>query len=370
MTKITVIPPKLLHKNAANDVLLTNPRKVTPARFRSEVPRNNNSAIAEIDNLYISDAHNENILRAPSLQGAEVGVSFATVIGAANEGAVRGVPFQVIEKIREGLPLGSSRNLSLDDDAIESFLTYHKISRPSTSFSFVNLADHYFFYRKPHEHIPGIMLLEAARQSIYYQLYTYSKHVLGSVTVSLSELNAKFYAYGDLMYPIEIIIDDLGQEDEHYPRKVHYSTSFYQRGALIAKIDAHALVISMDKFKVVRNACLFDTESFVPLPSTPIISLITSSEMKQSIVSLRKIGKDSCVTSRPKISGLQNAFLTVVYDGSLCFRAPISLLNEDETGVTWTFGQMEYVELEHLKEIIKCSFILSQVNTQPVDVAI
>ncbi|HIC7214406.1 AfsA-related hotdog domain-containing protein [Burkholderia stabilis] len=348
MTSTTTISPKLLHKNSTNDVLLTRPRKVVPSRLVSPAAREHpDGDVAALERLYESDGAGGRILRAAPERGFATGQPFADV---AKEDVIRGVPHQVIDSLR------THADAPVGDDAIEGFLTHHGVSARSTSFEFVNLADHYFFYRKPHEHVPGIMLLEAARQAIYYQLYTYSKHALGKVTVSLSELNAKFLAYAELMYSIEIVIDDLTGTDDLQPHEVRYSSSFYQRGALIARIDSVAPVIGLDKFKLARNACLFDAEHFAPLPSAPVISLLTSDGLGQSIVALRKIGKQSCVTSAAKFGDASNALLTVIYDGDICFKAPVTRAGQDEDGITWDFGHVEYAELERLKEMIKRGF--------------
>ncbi|WP_175701755.1 AfsA-related hotdog domain-containing protein [Burkholderia ambifaria] len=348
MTSTTIISPSLLHKDSADDVLLTRPRKVVPSRLVSPVTGEHpDGGVAGLEHLYESAGASARILRTAPARGFVTGQPFADV---AKEDVIRGVPHQVIDSLRApvSVPVG--------DDAIERFLTHHGVSARSTSFEFVNLADHYFFYRKRHEHVPGIMLLEAARQAIYYQLYTYSEHALGKVTVSLSGLNAKFHGYAELMYPIEIVVDDLTETDDLQPCEVRYASSFYQRGALIARIESVAPVIRLDKFRLARNACLFDTEYFAPVPSAPVISLLTSDGAGQSIVSLRKIGKQSCVTSAAKIGNTRNALLTVIYDGNICFKAPVTHAGQDEDGVTWDFGHVEYAELERLKEMIKRGF--------------
>ncbi|WP_322037463.1 AfsA-related hotdog domain-containing protein [Burkholderia cepacia] len=327
---------------------MTRPRKVVPSRLMTPAAvAHPDGDVAALDRLYESGDAPARILRRAPARGFVTGQPFADV---AKEEIIRGVPHQVIDSLH------TPADAPVGDDAIEQFLTHHGVSARSTSFEFVNLADHYFFYRKPHEHVSGIMLLEAARQTIYYQLYTYSKHVLGKVTVSLSELNAKFYGYAELMYPIEIVVDDLTGTDDLQPREVRYASSFYQRGALIARIDSVAPVIGLDKFKLARNACLFDAERFAPLPSAPVISLLTSDGMGQSIVSLRKIGKQSCVTSAAKFGDASSALLTVIYDGDICFKAPVTRAGQDEDGIAWDFGHVEYAELERLKEMIKRGF--------------
>lgn len=358
MREKTLISPKFLHKHSAADVLLANPRKVIPSKFSTLVPHSSSDKnIERIYNLYVNSC--DNILYFPAkIISNIVGISFETVIKTNDSQENFGVPHQIIDAIYNDSTQHPIKNSLIEDDVIESFLTHYMISQRSTSFSFINYADHYFFYGKQHEHVPGIMFVEAARQAIYYQLYTYSKFRLGEVTVSLSELNAKFYAYGELMYPIEIIVDDLTTENILFPSKLHYSISFYQRGALIAKINSIAPVIKINKFKMARNVYLFNDETFTPLDCAPILSLITSSNMNQEIIQLLQIGKDSCVTSIPKNDILPNSLLTLVYDATLCFRTTLFHPHIEKNAVSWSFGPINYSDLEELKEMIKRGFIL------------
>lgn len=370
MTKSTIISPKLLHKNSADDVLLTNPRKLVTSKFTSTASQDySNDVIAGLGKLYQSNDQNKNTLQFVPDRGTVTGMPFTTVMDKEEDESIPTVPHQVLAEISKQLPSDVANNLLFDDDTIEAFLKHHKIVRRSTSFTFINRADHYFFYRKPHEHVPGIMLIEAARQAIYYQLYTYSGYDLGDVTVSLSELNAKFYAYGELMHPIEVVVDDLTKGDEHFPREVYYSVSFYQRGSLISQINSLAPVIPLNRFKLARNACLFDTQSFVPLPSTPIVSLITTNDMAQAIVLLQEIDKGSCITNHPNFSeskDIENAHLTIIYNGKRSFSVPISQLSRNGDSIKWNFGEVKYSEMEELKEIIKCGFVSIEAFDQVV----
>lgn len=363
---MTIIPPKLLHKSIVDDVLLTNPRKVIPSFFISAELQNEKAKVCEaIDNLYYFDEFHGNVFRCPSNDRNVTGLPFSAVIEKNINIFPRAVPHQVIEKFCDTEEPSFTTVATIDDD-ITSFLMLHKLRNRSTSFSFVNTGEHYFFYKKPHEHVPEIMLLEAARQAIYYQLYTYSGHELGKVTVSLSELNAKFYSYGELMYPIEVIIDDITEGEDEYPKEVHHSVSFYQRGALIAQIDSLAPVISLNRFKMARNACLFDSESFTPLHHAPIVALITSNNMAPVIVSLYEISKNSSVTNNYKGDDLSNIFLTVIYGESLCFHVPISLKYKDETNSIWQFDTVSYADMEILKEMVKRGFVVSETGSLQV----
>lgn len=356
----TSISPKLLHKSEVDDVLLSNPKRVLPSRFSLSENQQTLSGCEVITALYEADAEQNQVLRFPSNDGVVTGLPFAAVMEINDSPFSRAVPHQVIDKMGGGEDIAMSE--VLNDDNISAFLRQNKLPNRSSSFSFVNTGEHYFFYRKPHEHVPGIMLLEAARQAIYYQLYTYSGHELGKVTVSLRELNATFYAYAELMHPIEIIVDDLTVGEDAFPKEVHYSVSFYQRGSLIARIDSLAPVISLNRFKTARNACLFNEERFVPLRNAPLVSLITSSNRAPLAISLYEIGKNTAVTSVPLLDDLSHAFLTLVYGQNLFFHVPISMVSNNNRDVTWQFGDVAYAEMDHLKEMIKRGFVISKNN--------
>lgn len=366
MTNIQSISPKLLHKNTVDDVLLANPRQVLPARVA--VLGAQNASTSECDDsvsrFYQPIDQGGYALDQTPIPANATGLGFAAISAPNSSRATRGVPHQVIAQMLEAGSLGLPRGYVLSDERVEAFLKHHNVAKRSTSFTFVNKADHYFFYRKPHEHVPGIMFLEAARQTIYYQLYTHSAHALGDVTVSLSELSAKFHAYGELMYPIEIVVDDLNEGDNPQPREVHYSVSFYQRGSLIAEVETVAPIISLQKFKIARNATQLNDDCFVPLSGAPIIALIMVGDAQQ-IVSLKAIGIGHCVTTTPGFNDVQQGCLSIVYDGTISFTTVIHRTSTSDAGVIWSFVSSTYRQIENLKEIIKRGFVVDGLGNQP-----
>ncbi len=368
MSIIPPITPEMLHKHKEDDVLLSHPRKVLPARFLSaETHTASDPNLVMLNSLYEVTANNEYVLRIKSLSPEAQGMSYNEVVTQTKNDKIRAVPHQVIDTIKAGLPQDAVNDLSVSDEQIDAFLEHHKVGRHSSSFQFVNQADHYFFYSKPHEHVPGIMLLEAARQTIYYQLYSYSEQKLGKVTVSLSELNAKFYNYAELMYPIEIVVDDLSEGDTLKPKEVLYSVSFYQKGMLIARIDSLAPVISLKRFKLARNARLFsDEERFTPLVVAPITAFISCSDGQKYLVVLNDIGITQCSTSRAPLNGCSTAYFSVVYDNKLHFQSAVSLQSEADDHLRWSFVDVDYKQLETLKEIIKRGFVGHEQHPQRV----
>ncbi|MBD1582313.1 AfsA-related hotdog domain-containing protein [Pseudoalteromonas sp. S16_S37] len=359
MSIIPTITPKLLHKHKDDDVLLSSPRKLLPARFVSaQTHPATDPAIVMLNSLYDVSADNEYTLRVPADSSERAGVPYKDVITQAANELMRGVPHQVIEAIKAGLPQDSAERLDVSDEAIAAFLLHHQVTRHSHSFKFVNQAEHYFFYRKPHEHVPGIMLLEAARQTIYYQLYGFSQQQLGKVTVSLSELNAKFYHYAELMYPMEIVVDDLTAGDIQKPKEVLYSASFYQQGMLIARINSLAPVISLKRFVLARNAKLLnEDERFSPLPVAPITTLLSSTAGKQVLVELQTIGITACTTSPFEADNNDAVYLNVIYGNKLHFQTQVQLQRHDDGSAFWSFLEVDHEQRETLKEIIKRGFV-------------
>ncbi|MCJ8507155.1 hypothetical protein MUU53_04435 [Rhizobium lemnae] len=352
MNQFVPIQPKLLHKSSTDDVLLANPRPAVPAFLSA-----GRTSDDEISTLYDLNADGDHVMTFPDGANA-AGSEFLAQLSVSPNARRRGVPYQILDE-----HLSHCFAPSDAGQAIAGFLDRYEIRRPSTSLQFVNTADHYFFYKKPHEHVPGIMLLEAARQSIYYQLYTYSKHALGNVTVSLSELQAKFHAYAELMYPIEIVVDDLTEGDDPAPRKVHYLTSFFQRGRLIAEIASWAPVIALDRFQRARNVNLLDQDNFAPLPVAPVVTVVTAADMSQSVVSLLEVGKDGCKTTCPSAFDGSVARIAIIFDRTLCFSAKAVPVEGSDTTMRWTFADVSYNELETLKEIIKRGFVAQKITS-------
>ena len=348
------IAPKLLHKGSSDDVLLCSPRKIMPYIVIPKTPISQNVSVilnafyhcnGNGDYTFIDD-HNEALPEVEFEGDAEL--------------ISQGVPFQRLDSL--------SKKNNLDHDFINaenvtSFLNECNIERYSTSFQLVNNADHYFFYRKQHEHVPGIMLMEVARQAIYYQLYTYSQHQLGKVTISLSQMQADFYSYCELMYPVEIVVDDFTSSKSSTPREITYLISFYQEAKLIARIKTVAPVISIGKFKLARNVLLNTDDLFKPLSHSPLTVFITSHDLSQNIVVLKSVSGKGCVTSRVKNKNIEKAIVTFVYDNSISFSTSIYRVGEGNGESHWLFERVSFEELESLKEMIKRGFIENSVET-------
>ncbi|EGT5682635.1 hypothetical protein AGJ32_15425 [Cronobacter turicensis] len=348
------IAPKLLHKGSSDDVLLCNPRKVMPTIVMPKGPISPNVGV--ILNAFYHRNGNGVYIFIDDYHESLSEVDFE----GNTELAYQGIPFQRLDLL---IKKNNFDHDFINTENVASFLNECHFERYSTSFQLVNNADHYFIYRKQHEHVPGIMFMEAARQAIYYQLYTYSQHQLGKVTVSLSQMHADFYSYCELMYPVEVIVDDFTLSKSSAPKEISYSISFYQQAKLIARIKTVAPVISIEKFKLARNVLLNTDNVFKPLSHSPLTVLITSHDLSQNIVVLKSVSGKGCVTSKVKNKDIEKAIITFVYDNSISFSTSIYRVGEGNGESIWLFERVSFEELESLKEMIKRGFVENSVQT-------
>lgn len=156
----------------------------------------------------------------------------------------------------------------------------------------INDLENYFFYRKHHEHVPGIMLVEVARQAVYAQYYRTSPHKRGEVTLSIKTLNCEFDDYVDSNYPVTVVVDtqdvteelDTGTFDRRQAR-------FYQRGRQVALVDIIGAPIKMKLFKRLRNVKPEPGDWFVPVKGFSPSVMFRDESGKRIDGKLRKVSQ-------------------------------------------------------------------------------
>jgi hypothetical protein len=133
------------------------------------------------------------------------------------------------------------------------------------SMTLINDVQHYFFYRKHHEHVPGMMLIEAARQAIYAQYYRTSTEKRGEITLSMKSVNCDFADYVESNYPVTITVDTTEVPAEIGKAFVRRTARLYQRGRYVAAVDIIGSSIKMKLFRRLRNITPDADEWFVPI---------------------------------------------------------------------------------------------------------
>lgn len=128
-----------------------------------------------------------------------------------------------------------------------------------------NDTKNYFFYRKHHEHVPGLMLIEVARQAMYAQFYAHSGYARGEVSISIIDLLSSFPRYTESSYTVDVLVGDHDEQPQSRARKVDKRARFFQAGERVADIRLRGEVIKMSVFKRMRNVAVDPAHWFRPL---------------------------------------------------------------------------------------------------------
>jgi hypothetical protein len=347
----TTIDPKILHKSSSDDVLITDPTVPLPEYVDAVAMQKCKPELQQLLALY--KPHDAGCLRfSGSCNGAEIS-DVEKQADRLQDGQrwlkLRAVPYQIVH--------AALRADRLKEDTAK-LLEALQLPRRSSSYTFLNDASHYFFYRKTHDHVPGIMLIEAQRQAIYHHLYSNYSWVLGQVSVSLNSLQAVFYDYANLMYPIEIVVDDLAAVPSQKPRKFCFRVSFYQKAKMVAAIDSDATVIPIDNYKRIRNTFMHAGEWFQPIEN--LISCRISplsphgahvSELEVKLLEVSKTGIRFIPATAHPAPGEETMVKIANSDGKT-FSAKAVFETVSEKGSSWRFKDVESDKLLMLGMII------------------
>jgi hypothetical protein len=357
-----VITPKLVHKDSADDVLLNHPRPALPLQIeKSTAYQWEQAGFGCLLALYQPHKENNALLRLALVNGNQgLTSSFGKTIplDPAWE-PYRALPYQIIEAEF------SASHADILQQLESLYANVNKTDHPiaelfrSTSYKMINQADHYFFYRKDHEHMPGIMLIEAQRQAVYTHVYTMTQHIRGDVTVSLDKLHCEFYGYVDLMYPLELVVDDLQEERHVRAKKITYRVAFFQRGKLVALIDSVVNIIDMNQFKRLRNLFIYEKNDhcYAPIHANKVHCKLVDAENKEYSAKCVSVSRDKCLTTYDNVS-IDNIRTIKVSSNGFTFSSAIELESHSKKNAVWRFPHLNQEQLSNLAAIIKRGFIL------------
>ncbi|MDA0910440.1 MAG: AfsA-related hotdog domain-containing protein [Proteobacteria bacterium] len=361
-----VITPKLLHKDSEDDVLLEHPRFALPLCIDEKtLQRWEQAGLDFLLELYLPHDR-ENDLLCLILPSGNQGLSSLFGRSIPEDSTwqrCRALPYQIVED--EFLESHAPLLKKLEHFQINTGEAKHLVPGlfRSSSYRMINQADHYFFYRKCHEHVPGIMLIEAQRQAIYAHIYATTQHVRGEVTISLGNLNSAFYGYVELMYPVELIVDEMKENWDPYrdvrPKKNTYRVSFFQRGKLVAIIDSEVDIIKLDQFKRLRSLFIYEKGDhwYTPIRANRMQCTLIDSKNSEHLVECMSVSRNGCVTTYNK-AVIDNIRMITIKSNELIFSSTIELKNTSPRNATWKFSGLTQDQLSHMGEIIKRGFIL------------
>jgi hypothetical protein len=356
------IPSGVLHKGSADDVLICRPRRALPCCLELREAGAEATALALAAGYEAqADGRLRLALQPPADRKDHFGAGAAGGLWSREQTAdLRALPYELLGATSfTAVPPGRDADAGNTEPeaGVARLLDALPTVRPGTSVAFLNTADHYFFYRKAHEHVPGTMLIEAARQAVYYHFYTHTRHQRGAVTVSLNDLGSSFFAYADLMYPIELVVDEIEGRDSRLPRRIGYRVSFYQRRRLFGVVDTRASVIEIGLFEKMRNIFLTCDDWFMPLDGSKLACELNLSTGERLDVALRGISRSGCVLEAPAAADAQQATVSIRYEGGFELSTPVRLSGRDKDETSWVFTSLRPAELGVVSEMVKRGFV-------------
>ncbi|MGE8061126.1 AfsA-related hotdog domain-containing protein [Pseudomonas sp. NPDC089547] len=330
------IQPRWLHKDSDEDVLIRNYRPAWPLYLPATV-----ADMAQLPYQREADGRWRLLLPSNSVDEYLANGSLAQPIARdVSWQARRAVPYQLSEELLQA------------PGEVPSFPGNH-----SSSYQLINDADHYYFYRKSHEHVPGVMLIEAQRQAVYHHLYHTTAHVRGEVTVSWNQVNANFLSHAELMYPIELVVDDLQAELSSRPRKVHYRVAFYQRGYLLGTIDTLASVIELRRFERLRNVFGFSNDRFRPLASVHHECWLLLADGSRVGTQLTSLERSHCMTPAIREDSQRVTGLGIANAEGLRFEANVRSAVVLDGQVRWYFEALSSDQETAMGKLIKRGYV-------------
>lgn len=146
-------------------------------------------------------------------------------------------------------------------------------NRPSIYYATMfNDTKNYFFYRKHHEHVPGIMLMEVARQAMYAQFYKYSTRRRAEVSLTIDSFSVEFMNFVDANYPVRIAVaapaPQVAEPTEIGARSVERDVrvaTFYQHNKVVAITRLSGTLIKIALFRRLRNVNADQSHRFIPV---------------------------------------------------------------------------------------------------------
>ncbi len=181
-------------------------------------------------------------------------------------------------------------------------------ARPSVYYvNMYNDTKNYFFYRKHHEHVPGIMLIEVARQAMYAHFYRCRDHQRKEISLSIDSFHMDYLNFTESNYPVRIRVEDVPlkkEAGEPTPDKAvrliqrgGSCATFYQRNKVVAVATISATLIKINLFNRLRRTTADETHRFFPIKNIANLVLLSDRSGGKREAKLHDISmKGLCLT--------------------------------------------------------------------------
>lgn len=228
-----------------------------------------------------------------------------------------------------------------------------------SSYTVLNDTTNYFFYRKPHEHVPGLMLIEIARQAMYHYFYSFSGYERGEVSISISNLSVEFSTYTESTYGVEVLVTQAERLVRNKPRFVDKVASFYQKGRLVAKVRLEGGAMKMNLFRRMRALNFPEDHWFVPSERMSSQVLIGTEsglpiQAKLIMLSVRLIHLSVSSDHIERLCTAKDVSLHISGMGFLCLPVTSIAATSGDGTLMAEVGTASRELMAALKEAIKC----------------
>lgn len=228
---------------------------------------------------------------------------------------------------------------------------------------FINI-DHPYFYRKDYEHIPGMMLIETARQFGYAVSHHFLNVPLEDVIFGLTDLNVKFHEYVQSNLPV--YLKAVNESAPYDPKKTHRDVGFlitiHQRNKEVARINIHAKSMKKDIFLRMRKGYENDYyQRFIPsskfCENGYFINIYTQKKYKGQITEISLQGSTVSFNSNLDFT-TDDRFEFFMYINTIGIIQGICILTgyKTENNITtahFSFEVLDSSDKDNLKEGIK-----------------
>lgn len=295
---LNLITPSIVHKNFAEDVLITDGHFLIPTKIKKkDIEKIYESKKDTIHRFYIGN--DEELFLKGIYEFDNDGLVSSSVIYdelpdfQKAEGFSKGINYydyvKNVKKDYEALKL---------DDFVEIFLVLKDSFDFTAEFYSTMYIDtnNYYFYRKHHEHVPGVMLIEAARQAMYAQMYQSNEVIPGTASVSIDSLNTRFFYYVNAHYPVYISVKHV---EPIAGKKIDKIAEFYQEGKLVAEVTLSGPIIPLRAFNRLTQAKISDSQYFIPIKNIASTIFLTNSQDKLIEANLRALSLNNFVVDIP-----------------------------------------------------------------------
>jgi A-factor biosynthesis hotdog domain len=274
----------------------------------------------------------------------------------------QGVERILNEKFIPTMPaLSSSEKASIISLLKERWLAFV----PARSYKMLNDTQNYFFYRKEHEHVPGLMIIEVARQAMYHYFYDTYTYRRGDVTISMSDLTVAFQSYMESAYGVEVVVKQTAALVVPSPKHVDVTATFFQNSRPVAEVRLRGGVMKTPVFNRLRTLTIPEHHWFTPSGRVGRTALLDFADGTSLSAVLKELSPRAFIVQPSKAIDpalkIERCILTATGFGLVPFNVSDSY-EIDDNAIVLDLSLSSQAKVNTLRDILKrhCFFLRAE----------